>query len=321
MSLFREVIGRQYYAPISIQSLESQFISFHDKLLCVASEVQQQANARGTIAASNFMGRIKDLVTTKTVAVNEKFQQPYNAPIFTNFVLLSNFELSSLIEPSDRRFDVFHATESKLDQGKFGVLADVTNDGVWLDRSVADRELRRHIIYGIREYLLNIEIKQQFDREEARLNQVKQELIEHQAPPGLQWLYHNLPAYFTDEVVIMACHFCPVKIHAEYALKQLKEYFAADMRPVYRSAGYVHRLTHSPEIERRDDLQQSMIVLNFGGKNKLRRPVYRFHSVTPNEAPGDDMIRQMMKRWYDDMCSKFYGPLQKLPGDPSTLIK
>lgn len=322
MSLVREVIGRSYYAPISIQSLESQFNSFHDKLLCVASEVQQQANARGTIAASSFMGRIKDLVTTKTVSVNEKFQQPYNAPIFTNFVLLSNFELSSLIEPSDRRFDVFHTTEEKLDQAKFGTLADVTNDGIWLDRTAADRDLRKHIVYGIRDYLLNVEISQQFDREEARLNQVKQELIEHQAPPGLQWLYHNLPPYFTDEVVIMAAHFSPVKVSPEYALKQLKEYFAADLRPVYRSAGYLHRLQNSPEIERRDDLQHGgMITLNFAGKQKLRRSVYRFHSLTPGGVPGDEMLRQTMKRWYDDMTAKFYGALQKLPGDPSTLIK
>lgn len=315
MSLFREIIGRQYYAPISIQTLESQFSHFHDKLLCVASEVQQQANARGTIAASNFMGRIKDLVTTKTVSVNEKFQQPYNAPIFTNFVLLSNFELSSLIEPSDRRFDVFHATEAKLDQEKFGVLADVTNDGIWLDRPPTQRDLRKHIVYGIREYLQNIEINLQFDRDEARLNQVKQELIEHQAPPALQWLYHNLPAYFTEEVIIMACHFCPVKVSPEYALKQLKEYFAADFRPIYRTAGYMHRINNAPELDRRDDLQHnSLVVLNFGGHNKLRRPVYRFNSITPNEAPGDDMVKAHMKRWYDDACTKFYGPLQKLPG-------
>jgi len=323
MSLFREVIGRSYYAPISIQTLESQFNNFHDKILCVASEVQQQANARGTIAAANFMGRIKDLVTTKTIAVNEKFQQPYNAPIFTNFVLLSNFELSSLIEPSDRRFDVFHATEDKLDQEKFGALADVTNDGIWLDRAASQRELRKHVIYAIRDYLLNIDINLEFDREEARLNQVKIELIEHQAPPALQWLYANLPAYFTEEVIMMACHFCPVKTTPEYVLKQLKEYFAADLRPVYRSAGYMHRISGAPEIVRRDDLQfnSHMIFLDFSNKNKLRRPIYRFHSVTPNEVPGDDLMKAVMKRWYDNMAVQFYGPLQKLPGDQSNLIK
>lgn len=322
MSIIREVIGRSYYAPISIQTLESQFNHFHDKILCVASEVQQQANARGTIAASNFMGKIKDLITTKTVAVNEKFQQPFNAPIFTNFVLLSNFELSSLIEPSDRRFDVFHATEQKLDQAKFGFLADVTNDGIWLDRSVDERELRRHVIYAIREYLINVEIHQQFDRDEARLNQVKQDLIEHQAPPAMQWLYSNLPPFFTEEVVMMACQFCPIKIHPEYALKQLKEYFAADLRPIYRTAGYVHRLNNAPEIERREDLQyQALVVLNFDGTNKLRRPVYRFNTITPNEAPGDDIVRAMMKRWYGEACTKFYGPLMKLPGNQANLIK
>jgi hypothetical protein len=319
-SLFREVLGRQYYAPISVQTLESPFSSFHDKLLCVASEVQQQANARGTIAASGFMGKIKDLITTKTVSVNEKFQQPYNAPIFTNFVLLSNYELSSLIEPGDRRFDVFHANEEKLDQKKFGALADITNDGIWLDRPAALRDLRKHIIFGIRDYLLNIDIGQDFDRDEALLNEVKQNLIEDQAPAALQWLYHNLPPFFTEEVVIMACHFSPLKTSAEYALKHLKEYFATDISTAYRSGGIVWRMRNAPEIMSRRDMNAlAATALNFAGNSQLRRPVYHFKSRIPSNPPGDELLRGMMKRWYDDMNAKLYGPLQRLPGDQSQI--
>jgi hypothetical protein len=122
MALIREIIGRQYYAPITLSSIESDFISFHDKIVCTASEVQLQANSRGTIAAASFMGRIKDIITAKTIQVNEKFQQPYTAPIFTNFFLLSNFELSSILEPGDRRFDIFHATEEKFDQDTSAIL-------------------------------------------------------------------------------------------------------------------------------------------------------------------------------------------------------
>lgn len=317
MSLLRDVIGRRYFMPISIEVLDSEFHSFHDKLVCVASEVQQQTNAKGTMAASTFMGKIKNLITTKTISVNEKFQQPYNAPIFTNFFLLSNFELSSMIEPGDRRFDVFHTVEEKLNQTKFGMLADTTNDGIWLDRAADDQKLRDHITYNIRSYLQNIELDPLFDRQEARENLVKSELMAHQAPPAMMWLYENLPSYFTEEIVMMAAHFCPVKLTPEYALKHLKEFYAADVRAILKDGKSIFRLAGSPVLQKKDDVSgRSMPVLVFPHTSisQARRPVHVFLSRTSSAPPSEAWIRADLKRWYDSMVNLYYGNLTKLPG-------
>lgn len=318
MGLLREIVGRKYYMPITLQSIESPHVMMHDKLICTASEVQLQTNARGTIAAASFMGRLKDIITAKTIYVDEKFVQAYSAPIFTNFFLLSNFELSSILEPGDRRFDVFHATEEKLDQARFGELADLTNDGLWIERSAAENDLRRHAIYAIRMALMQRQVSTVFDRNEAIMNSVKQVLMETQNPPAVEWMQRNLPAFFTEEVAMMACYFCPMKIHPEYVMKQLKEHFGPEMRPIYRNGRVVHRMNGSPKLERRNDGSGGTVpVLNFDQKTSdqtCRRAVYMLGGHLREINPNDGDIRIHLKRWYDKMIQQYYGNVTTLPG-------
>lgn len=317
MSLVREVVGRQYYMPIALSTLESNFVSIHDKLICTASEVQLQTNARGTMAAAAFMGKLKDRITAKSVPVEPKFQQPYNAPSFTNFFLLSNFELSAILEPSDRRFDLFHAAESKLDQARFGDLADISNDGVWLDRTPLEQEFRRHVIFALRQYLQNYYVSKNFDREEAVLNEVKKELVESQNPPALEWMYNNLPPHFTEDIAMVACRFCPMRAHPEYIMKQLKEHFGPRLQPVHRSGTIKYRMNGAPKLESRDDGSgSSVLVLNFEtrtGDMGARKYVMTFNRGPRDSNPSDASLKIEMKAWYDSMVSRMYGMAKALP--------
>lgn len=316
MALVREIIGRQYYMPITLQSIENPHTMFHDKLVCTASEVQLQTNARGTIAAASFMGRLKDIITAKTVYVDEKFVQPYSAPIFTNFFILSNFELSSILEPGDRRFDVFHAHEEKLDQSRFGDLADLTNDGIWVERSSNDNLLRKHAIYAIRMALMNREVAATFDRQEAVMNEVKKSLMDVQSPPALEWLKNNLPTYFTEDVAMMACYFCPVRATPEYVMKQLKEHYGPEMKPIYRSNRVQMRVSGAPKIEKRNDGLGGMLpILNFDQRTSdtdARKPVYTLSKIY-EASPSDAIVRADIRRWYDRMVSQYYGNVTILP--------
>lgn len=329
MALIREIIGRQYYMPITLSTLESSFIAFHDKLICVASEVQLQTNARGSIAAAAFMGKLKDVITAKTVSVNEKFQQPYTAPVFTNFFLLSNFELSSILEPGDRRFDVYHAMEEKLDQARFGDLADISNDGIWLDKSQSEKDLRKHVIYALRMALANRHVSNMFDREEAVVNEVKRALMESQNPPAIEWMYANLPTYFTEEVAMMACYFCPMKTHPEYIMKQLREHFGPRLQPLYRSGRTLYRMNGAPRLERRNDGANGTVpVLHFDTRSadvSARRSVFSFSRNVRDVAPTDSAIKMEISRWYEKHIHQFYGsptnlPNQKTGPDASELI-
>lgn len=318
-ALVREIVGRQYYMPIDIKSLEDPHVTIHDKLVCVASEVQLQANARGSLAAASFMGNLKTIITAKIRSVNEKFQQPYTAPLFTSFMLLSNFQLSPILEPGDRRFDIFHAAEEKLDQSRFGDLADLTNDGIWVERSATDRDLRKHAIYALRTFLMERQVSATFDREEAKMNAVKQEMMEDHNPPAVEWMKHNLPNYFTEEVAMMACHFCPLKAMPEYVMKQLKEHMGPELHPIYRSTGnrVIHRLNGAPRLEMKSDGSGRTIPsLNFDVKTAdptARRAVYTFTSRVRDAAPTDAMMKAEMRKWYERMITQFFGNVTNLP--------
>ena len=318
MSLVRELIGRQYYMPITLQSIESPHIMLHDKLVCVASEVQLQTNARGTIAAASFMGKLKDIITAKTVYVDEKFIQSYSAPIFTNFFLLSNFELSSILEPGDRRMDVFHATEEKLDQDRFGALGDIGNDGIWLERGSVENSFRKHVIFAIRRALQERQVDVLFDRQEAHMNAVKSGLMESQNPPAVEWMMHNLPPYFTEDIAMMACHFCPMRMHPEYIMKQLKEHFGPELKPLFRNGRVIHRMNSAPRLERRSDGSSGTIpILNFELKTSDptgRKPVFYFDHTTRDARPSDIAIKIEMRKWYDNMVTRYYGNVTTLPG-------
>lgn len=313
MSLIRELVGRQYYMPIDLQSIEDSHVMLHDKIICTASEVQLQTNARGTIAAASFMGKLKDKITAKNAYVNEKFVQPYSAPLFANFFLLSNFELSSILEPGDRRMDVFHAAEVKLDQEMFGDLADIGNDGVWLERSGQDNLFRKHVIYSIRKALLERQVNVHFDRQEAQMNAVKRDLMQYQNPPAIDWMINNLPPYFTDDVAMMACFFCPMRVHPEYVMKQLKEHLGPAMMNAYRN-GQVYRMNGAPKLETRSDAGKPQPVLNFATDSSNRKAVYYLKSAIRDSSPTDPTLRIELRKWYETMMSKFYGNTGALPG-------
>jgi uncharacterized protein DUF5906/bifunctional DNA primase/polymerase-like protein len=317
MSLVREIIGRQYYMPITLQSIESDHTMLHDKIVCVASEVQLQTNSRGTVAAAAFMGKLKDIITAKTVYVNEKFVQPYSAPIFTNFFLLSNFELSSVIEPGDRRFDVFHAAEQKLDQSRLSKIADISNDGVWVERTEDERLLRKHVIYAIRRSLQERKVDPYFDRDEAVMNEVKASLMASQNPPSLDWMLNNLPAYFTEDVAMMACHFCPMRITPDYVMKQLREHFGPSLKTLYRSNRIVHRLSGAPRFERRSDGGgQTIPMLDFESSSSdpnARKQVYYFDGKIRDVSVTDVQLKGMLKTWYGASIGRFYGNMTTLP--------
>jgi hypothetical protein len=327
MQLVRELVGRKHYMPITLESIASPHVILHDKLVCVASEVQLQTNARGTIAAASFMGILKDRITAKTVYVDEKFIQAYSAPIFTNFFILSNFELSSILEPGDRRFDVFHSTEEKLPQDRFGDIADISNDGIWIEKSAAENEFRKHVIYAIRVALMNRQIDASFDRQEAAMNGVKRMLLESQNPPAIEWMKHNLPTYFTEEVAMMACYFCPLKTKPEFIFKQLREHFGPEMMPLYRDGRNIHRLNGSPKLITQVTGSGSMPVLQFDTKTNdptCRRPVYTFATTLKEALPTDSGLRSYFRVWYERMVQQYYGNVTTLPnqkpGDDISLV-
>lgn len=316
MSLVREIIGRPYYMTITLQDIEDKHTVTHDKLICTASEVQLQTNARGNIAAASFMGIMKDKISQTRTGVNEKFIQAYTAPSFVNYFVLSNFELSSLIEAYDRRWDVFHADESKLDQSRFSDLADVQSDGIWVERDATANLMRKHIVYALRTAFLHRQVDPNFDRHEAAENAVKTQLMERKNPPAIQWMLDNLPTYFTEETVMMACYYCPYHIRPEYAIKSLSEHLGPAFAQLHRpGVSYAMKISSAPIYEMVTDGMNRTPRLRFEGTS-LKRSVY-YIATKPREASlTEGQIKIQIRNWYLEKVNEFYarsGDSSKLP--------
>jgi len=307
MSIVREIVGRPYYMPITLQSIEDPHTVMHDKLVCTASEVQLQTNARGNVAAASFMGILKDKISQQRTYVNEKFIQPYSAPWFVNFFVLSNFELSSLIETDDRRWDVFHATEEKLDQSLFGELADLGNDGVWVERDASANLFRKHIIWALRRHLQERAVDPYFDRQEALQNLVKSKMMENRNPPAIEWMIENLPTYFTEEVLMIACHFCPYHIRPEYALRAVKDHLGPGVMTLARPGqSYGYKMRNAPLYEVVSDGSSKVPRLRFEGA-ALNRIVYALKGRPQATEFTEGKLKGMMQRWYLQKVSEFHG--------------
>lgn len=237
--LLSMIIGRSYCKRFQIDVLLDKFSYFHDCIVSIFSEVQMYAGAKSVSQAKDFMGRIKSLITEKSQMINQKFQAPYVAPMYTNFMMLSNYAPAALIEPGDRRIEVFHCLETKFNQEKFGSLADLTNDAFWHE---SDKEVERaHAIYKLNEMLRTYETPTDFDKVTAISTVAKDEVLADSLPSSIRWLIENLPPLFTREIVQLAAARNPYSMNVSYAFDQLRDYTVNELTKY-------GRLSHSPRI-------------------------------------------------------------------------
>src|SRR6185312_11129944 len=156
-----------------------------------------------------------------------------------------------------------------------------------------------------------------FDREEAAVNQVKAALMAEQNPPAIEWLMQNLPPYFTDEVAMMATFFCPMRVHPEYVMKQLKEHYGPQMHTL-KKGRVAFRLNGAPRFEMKSDGSGGrMPYLMFDVRTSdtsSRRGVYYFEHKTRDASPTEQQLRFDLTKWYEAMVVKYYGNVSVLPG-------
>ena len=143
------------------------------------------------------------------------------------------------------------------------------------------------------------------DREEAHINEVKQEIIDVQSPPAIGWLLENLPPYFTEEVLMAACLFCPFHIRVEYVVKSLREHLGVDL-VIHNRGNTSYRMNGAPKYSIRSDGNQRIGVLDFAPDTSYRKLVYCIRSKPKPVNVGDTDLRRMFRTWYEDHTMRFY---------------
>jgi hypothetical protein len=115
-----------------------------------------------------------------------------------------------------------------------------------------------------------------------------------------------------------------MRIQPEYVMKMLKEHFGPEVKPLYRANRVIHRMNGAPKLERRNDGSNgSLPMLNFGiaaSDSTNRKGVFYFERTIRPASPSDAHIKMEMRKWYEKMCTQYYGNVTQLPGNkPDTV--
>ena len=324
MDLIGQLFDPKYYIKLEEADFERNFNVYQEKLIAVFSEVQMSGNNSNYSRRDlqKLAGRIKQLITNRTILVEEKFKPSRMVESFTNFFMLSNYKLEAIMETGERRFDVFQCIEEKIDQSKFGLLLDVANRQNRRDVQFSDHNNIRwwdNILYGLREYLLSIECGD-LRKSEAQMTELKAEMMAAYAGEAVTWLRENMPPYFTKDMVMWAATFCPHKIDHTYAFQRLQETFGLVMKPVKKEGMGHFRLKGSPTLQAKDDgAGRKHLTLEFGKTNdsNSRCQLYTFREDEISKSASESseaFLKRQMKAWIDQMHGRYFGSAVTLPG-------
>jgi len=106
------LLGEHYYKEIeTLDSIFGNFTSIQNQLLVVIDEL----SGKEAFSQNN---RIKQLVTSEKIKVNEKYKPTYSTNNFGRYVFFSNENTPVKIELSDRRFVAFESDPSRCGDSK-----------------------------------------------------------------------------------------------------------------------------------------------------------------------------------------------------------
>lgn len=312
MDLIGQLFHHDYYIKLQEKDFDARFAIFHEKLIAVFSEIQLAHGAYSRKDLMTLVGRLKQLITNRQITIEEKFKPSRIVDSFTTFFLLSNYELAAIMEPGERRLDVFHSREEKIDQRKFGPILDIANKQNRNDTIRFSREQIRHwdhCLFAIRNYLSELELKYDFSKQEARSNSAKETLAEMYAGDTANWLRRNLPPVWTKELLQWLATMCPYKLDHRFAFENLKEAFGNKVTTVRRAEGSPYRLKNCPLLTAKDDgMGRKTYVLAWNDVN-ARSQLYTFESSDVKRIYPDDhseaFIRAQFKHWIKEQNALF----------------
>jgi len=157
----KNIEERDLYANFNSWQLDRQFI--------VGNEINGSRDKRKAIE------RLKVLITSETVSVNEKYLREFDLPNVMNFVFTSNNPDAFYLSDSDRRFWIWEVTGKPLDKEFY------KNFRLWKNSDAGIAALYYH--------LLHVDCSGFDPGDRAPMTQAKEEMIEAGRSELEQWLY------------------------------------------------------------------------------------------------------------------------------------
>lgn len=132
--IMQAVLGEHNTRLVDGEELKGDFNGYLQRAILVCME---EVMMEGRFALAN---KFKNLVTGKSVTINEKFVKAYAQPNRVNFYLTSNYEHDAIaVEQHDRRFAVFRAPDKPKVPAYYGALYG------WLAKRESIAALRHHL--------------------------------------------------------------------------------------------------------------------------------------------------------------------------------
>lgn len=295
IDIVSKMIGEQYFANASMQSVTNEHFNTAENLLIQVNELQAHHQQQRAIA-DLFMEKLKDLITEPTTMINPKFKAPRSVPVYANFVLCTNNPGALKLSAHDRRFVVCVIKHSTFDQKRFSMIADVARNKEF------DDDLRNDFIYALREHFAKYKIKNNLATMHAGMSDDKKDALVNSMPPRFARIYEYLqdndnPGVVTDivtsELIDFIGDMMGIRGSAlEYLEANLKEYGV--LKRIYTP-----KLAEGMRIQRRfkglEKLDRGEIVtqMNLKTKSRANQNVYTIRNHDKYHYTENKEIRQM----------------------------
>lgn len=193
------LLGLKHYRRLnSLEDLISKFNDFSDVLLVNVAEAQMGKGLSARNRMTEFRGLLKTLVTSSSLKSERKNIQATWRASYTNFVMTANEFNPNMLEYGDRRHEIFiFPSTSKLNQEKFGKLADMSNPRNFHTGAYPFDKLAT-IWAGLK----NTKIEARYHIDSATLDEDKQSVYDLGMTPVQGWLLTELPDVFSKDFLI-----------------------------------------------------------------------------------------------------------------------
>jgi hypothetical protein len=176
VQVMKPLIGPKNYLPVSGLGplVEDKSILLEGNILVVFNEVARPANRNAWSDMAKAINKVKTAITESSTQVNPKYEKQRTITTYSNFVMLSNHDCPFDLEPNDRRIVVINNNPPKLDQQKFGLVADFAHNEK--NTRISPREYE-DLTYELHEFFSSRAIAHNVTTGDAPMGRAKEEML------------------------------------------------------------------------------------------------------------------------------------------------
>lgn len=187
VQVMKPLIGPKNYLPVSGLSplVEDKSVVMDCNVLVVFNEVSRPANRNAWTDMSRAVNKLKTAISESSAQINPKYERQRTITTYSNFVMLSNDDCPYDLDQGDRRIAVVNNDPPKLDQAKFGPVADFAHNEK--NMRLTPREYE-DMVFEFNEFFRARKVSHNLTTADAPMGEAKRAMLTSMASPIAQAL-------------------------------------------------------------------------------------------------------------------------------------